>query len=640
MSICSRRLQRSLRSTPSSVPAVLLTVTKTSASSVQVSWTTSLAPVQGWTVGRNGTDATGYGPWTSSALPGNTRQQAFTSLVTTSAYTFTLTNLDTGLTYTKTFDMASGTVNVITNFSKTSATDTSITLGWTYSGAALTNYTLTYGSTTQTIAASQTSYTDTDGLSAGTSRSYTLIGNLSGGGTTNTATTTEATTGGAIGGYVWPLRVSTNGRYLVDTNNKPFMWQGDTAWLLCGKCTREEVTFYLDTRLSQGYTVIKFAPMFLPNGKDSWSSFTNRYGANLFTGSSILNLNEAYFTHVDWVVNEIESRGMFPAMFPTWASFYANGSNGNGMLTSSNGQQLGYWFGNRYKTKKIIWTLGGDCSYYETAAWRAFAKGLAIGVTGSEDYSKLLMTFHPGTRWLESTGSSSGAYHNDAWLDFNMAQSSHKESPPRSYDLMTEDYNLTPIKPTIDGEPTYEDHPIDWNVSNGFYRDFHARVANYAAVFAGAFGFTYGHHAVWAMSGGGDPYYDNRTWQSALTRPAGTQMKYLSSLMLSRPFLSRVPDQSIITSSAGSSWTRKQATRDLNGSYLMVHLASGGAVSVDTTKLSSSSARVWWYNPRTGAATGGSTQSVSGSMTFTAPDSNDWVLVIDDASKNYPAPGQ
>ena len=50
----------------------------------------------------------------------------------------------------------------------------------------------------------------------------------------------------------------------------------------------------------------------------------------------------------------------------------------------------------------------------------------------------------------------------------------------------------------------------------------------------------------------------------------------------------------------------------------------------------------WWYNPRNGEAHIIKTYSNTGTQTFNTPtpgENLDWILVLDDASKNYPAPG-
>lgn len=84
----------------------------------------------------------------------------------------------------------------ITNFVATVASDTAINLAWAYGGSTLENYTLKRNnSVIDTIPAGTTTYSDT-GLTAGTPYAYSLVGNIDGGGTTNTVGTSATTSGG------------------------------------------------------------------------------------------------------------------------------------------------------------------------------------------------------------------------------------------------------------------------------------------------------------------------------------------------------------------------------------------------------------------------------------------------------------
>jgi hypothetical protein len=51
---------------------------------------------------------------------------------------------------------------------------------------------------------------------------------------------------------------------------------------------------------------------------------------------------------------------------------------------------------------------------------------------------------------------------------------------------------------------------------------------------------------------------------------------------------------------------------------------------------------VWWYNPRNGEVTPTGKLKNSGTLTFLSPtpgENLDWILILDDATKGYPAPG-
>lgn len=235
--------------------SLMVYVSKTDANSVQVSWAYPTNPSTGWRVERDGIDMNNSGPWGTN-LSGNIYQQPFTNLVATSAYTFTVTNLDNpSIKVSKSFDMATGSANVITGFSKTAATDTSITLEWSYTGDTLSSYTLSYGSTTRTIDASLVSYTDTDGLTAGTSRSYTLVGNLAAGGTTNNVQASGMTTGGVTTG-AWLSGASVNQVEGFTSTSSPFgSWRGTP--LACASTWADDKT---------NISIMRSCPQFDPGG--------------------------------------------------------------------------------------------------------------------------------------------------------------------------------------------------------------------------------------------------------------------------------------------------------------------------------------------------------------------------------------
>ena len=150
------------------------------------------------------------------------------------------------------------------------------------------------------------------------------------------------------------------------------------------------------------------------------------------------------------------------------------------------------------------------------------------------------MTFHPRGR------TTSADYYNDAeWLDFNMFQSGHRRYGQRGDDKNypipenTEEDNWryverslakTPMKPVLDGEPSYEKIPQGLHDPNEpLWQDFDCRRYAYWSVFAGAFGHTYGHNDIMQFHrpGTGGAYGAHTPWYEALNDPGFNQMKYL-----------------------------------------------------------------------------------------------------------------
>ncbi|MCX7969232.1 MAG: hypothetical protein N3B10_12230, partial [Armatimonadetes bacterium] len=65
-------------------------------------------------------------------------------------------------------------------------------------------------------------------------------------------------------------------------------------------------------------------------------------------------------------------------------------------------------------------------------------------------------------------------------------------------------------------------------------------------------------------------------------------------------------------------------------------------VKVRLDKLSGSEVRAWWYDPRVGEAKLVGEFRREGEVEFKPEGSGetDWVLVLDDASKDFPTPGK
>lgn len=84
-------------------------------------------------------------------------------------------------------------------------------------------------------------------------------------------------------------------------------------------------------------------------------------------------------------------------------------------------------------------------------------------------------------------------------------------------------------------------------------------------------------------------------------------------------------------------------TRAEDGSYAMIYAPASRPFRVRTDKLSGKELTAWWFNPRTSEATKIETFKKEKEKKFTPPDLGeelDWVLVLDDTTKGYGAPGK
>ena len=436
------------------------------------------------------------------------------------------------------------------------------------------------------------------------------------------------------------LKVSSNGRFLVKNDDSPFFWMADTAWELFHRCDSTEVLLYLDKRAQQGFNVIQAVALAELDGLNT----PNTNGDKPLMENNPETPNSPYFDYVDWVISEAAQRDIYIALLPTWGDklFKHNWGIGPEIFNPKNAFSFGQWMGERFKSNEnIIWVLGGDRNprddTNDVEVWHQMAQGIS---TAYENKDEVLMTFHPQPK---EKGGSSTWFHNAEWLDFNMHQTGHCANQG-TYNHIHHDYHLQPTKPTLDGEPLYEDHPNCFNAKElGHSTASDIRRIMYWNVFAGAFGQSYGCHAVWQMynldkEGINQPL---RPWKEALNLPMANEVKHLKNLMLSRPFLSRIPDQEMIVGDQVENNDYTSATRDENGAYAMFYFPQGKAKTINLSKLKGESFMAKWYDPRTGVSF--DYKKINQKSTEVIPPSkgvgNDWVLVVDALGTNFPEPG-
>ncbi|WP_309711992.1 glycoside hydrolase family 140 protein [Armatimonas sp.] len=428
------------------------------------------------------------------------------------------------------------------------------------------------------------------------------------------------------------LRVSNNKRFLVQADGTPFFWLADTAWELFHRCNLAEAELYLRDRAAKGFTVIQAVVLTECDGLHD----LGHAGALPLDNDDPTTPNETYFAHVDAIVKLANALGLVIAMLPTWGDKW-NKKWGIGpeVFTPENAQVYGRWLGKRYKDADLIWMLGGDRPV-ETETHRAILDKMAFGLHEG-DGGVHLHTFHPPG----GQGSVNFWPWETRWVDFHAWQSGHGRNTA-NYNSIATDYARTPVKPVLDSEPGYEDHPAGFNLDNGYLDDYDCRKSAYWAVFAGACGHTYGCHPIWQMwlPGRHAHSWCRRPWTEALHLPGSGQLQHLKNLLLSRPYLSRIPDQSLIVGESGDTTKHVQATRDADGSYAFVYFPGPTGAELNLERLSSQTLTLWWYNPRTGVAQQDTTIPRTGTHKVTPPAVGpDWVLVLDDAARGFGRPG-
>jgi len=455
---------------------------------------------------------------------------------------------------------------------------------------------------------------------------------------------------------IQPLKVSANGRYLVDSDGEPVFLNADTAWKIAWKLNRDEVEKYLQTRKDQKFNTIGIVAF--PMDIDNDRAITNVYGDKPLeykndkfnplkpvttSGENHKNSKEYdYWDHLEYIIDTAESKNMYIILLPAWggrvAGAYGSGKpNSEIIFDKSKAYKYALWISKKLKDKKnIIWMIGGDRSaVYGKNDYRSVFRAMAKGLISGSGNKEILISYHP-QKWAPN---SSEWFHNSPWLSFNSIQ----DQPSDQIKAITHDWNLKPAKPTWLFEGRYE----GFTKASVTFKDFQVRFQAYQTVFEGGLGETYGNMAIWNFS---------KNWKKHIDDPGANQLRYLVKLMSlwsKEQYLSRIPDQSLIIGNAGKISgsldelsTCIAATRTKKGDLAMIYTAAGNNLLIKMRILNGPMMHAYWYNPRTGKwkvagkevekPTPFSNDIHSGKKAFNyqfyvpkmQKESNDWVLIL------------
>ena len=389
------------------------------------------------------------------------------------------------------------------------------------------------------------------------------------------------------------LNTDASKHYLIDAHTgKPVFILATTAWNI-NALSYSEIDTLLQSIAGNGFNAIMFALDFYPQADEP-----NVYGYKAYTGADKTDLYPNYFSYCDYIINHCTKLGIYPLLYTMWS-----GKTTGIMNAYTTGQLyiLGKKIGERFKkNRNVILVAGGESSppYIDTARVNAMGLGLKEGSAGNN-----LVSVHP-----TSPHSNSEFYAHASWLDFYMIQGKSNINGI-GFDIskpVSKDYNLPVVKPTMVGEHRYE---------TGISEDpLIQRRSLYLSVFAGSFGYAYGHNALWQMTPHtAQPWMLKSwapgvtNWKEALHSPAAKQLANIKKLLYAYPYLTRIPDQSlIITGQEDSIAYRVEAMRDANyksntASYIMVYISRPKIVTINTNVINSKNLNIYWFDPATGS---------------------------------------
>lgn len=426
---------------------------------------------------------------------------------------------------------------------------------------------------------------------------------------------------------VCQISVGGGGVYLVDScTNNPVFINGDSPQLLVTQVNSTDAETFIADRAARGFNTLW---IILTDNIYSTNSPNNNAGAAPYTGAVFTTENETYWAHVDAVLNLINQYGMITIAEP----FFTGASNTQGYLDNVTGSadqvltDYGVWLGNRYKNfPRLIWFIGGDADK-ATAGLYTKLSLVAAGIRSVD--TNHLISFHGVNGAARITALESFA-SPPSWLDINFV-----------YKLPTE---LAASCGSAFGATQPPLMIEDWYEGEHSMTAKDLRNEAYWAVLNGCtLGRVFGNNAIWTMGGPFDTM--GQTWNSQLASTGSVQAARVGKIMNARQHWKFAPDtgHTVVTAGYGSGSTLTVTSRTSDGQTIMSYIPNGSAatITVDMTKITSTTSLVRgrWFDPQTGAVRDLGTFANSSTRNFTPPDSNDWILILDDNAVNLSAPG-
>ena len=435
----------------------------------------------------------------------------------------------------------------------------------------------------------------------------------------------------------YPVKVSGNGRYLVDQNNVPFLIVGDTPQGLISRLSEKEVDDYFADRQAHGFNTMGWIDVVCA-GRDYPSNvhaetpdgirpFTKLFpGGTDYTHYDLSSPNQAYFARLDHIVSLAAKHGILVFIDPLETAGWLPVLRKNGLAAAT---AYGQYLGNRYKSfANVAWLSGNDFAGWQNEKDDALVRAVAKGIKSADAEHIQTVEFNP------PTGSS---LDDPSWSAIVSISGAYVYGP--TYIQMLHNYNQTPVMPVFMIEAHYElenvGTPPDFGTPPVLRRE------EYWAMLTGGKGQFYGNMYTWSFKSG---------WQNNIDTPGVKQVAIWKDFFSSLPWQDLVPDQdhSVVTAGYGTYGDIKQTqvsksdyattSKTPDGGFVVAYMPSARTITVNMTSLKAN-ASAKWFDPTNGAylSIPGQPFPNKGTQTFTPPEKNhdgesDWVLVLD-ASK-------
>ena len=300
------------------------------------------------------------------------------------------------------------------------------------------------------------------------------------------------------------MKVSSNGRYLVDQKDVPFLIVGDTPQGLMGRLTEPQAEFYFANRQAHGFNTMGWIDVACagsdyrdnkeggtPDGIRPYTGFVA--GGKDFAHYDLTKPNEAYFARLDRVVTLAAKHGLLVFIDPIETIGWLPTLRNNGLASA---YSYGQYLGRRYKRfTNVAWLNGNDFNSWKDPKDDALVQAVAKGIK-SEDPAHL--------QTAELNVCTSSTLDDPTWAPIISLNATYTYSP--TYMQMLHSYNQSPVVPTflVEAHYDWEDvgKPPDFGTPSVLRRE------EYWTMLTGGTGQFYGNKYTWSFAPGWESHID------------------------------------------------------------------------------------------------------------------------------------
>lgn len=421
------------------------------------------------------------------------------------------------------------------------------------------------------------------------------------------------------------LTLSPGKRNVVHHSGEAFLVVGDTPWAIPFRATYEQVQLYAKDRQEKGFNtalLMSIQPDMKAEGPEARNTELGfaRGFQDLHEGH-ITQLNPEYFQYLDSLIQILINHEIVPVYQPVFHGFGWKGLEvlGNLIVPAEYEHYCKYLLA-RYGSRPAMWLIAGDNGGNDPGVveagkmleqWDCYEQPTGLHYNPCDDYVADWAVNNPLKHCLHLNK----MHQSEPWLDFQWAQTGH--SGEHLYHKVERMYDNQPTKASANGEPTYEGMGGGQN-GLGWWQGEEAWMQ---LMSGGTMGVVYGAASLWQWKVSADePGWTDwatqpKSWEGAMQMEGSTYVGLVGKIL-----------SGLDVTDIEKRWdlTSGQPLLAKEGELYIAYLNEGGNITIsgDLSGLS-----YQWVNPKTGKSQG--KQTISGPSTFTAPDKNPWVLIVD-----------